>query len=127
MVGIVIVSHSWKIAEGIKDLTDQIASAHKGIICAGLKIFATIDVESLNSAHSLQNVRTVIRKVLQSVIDDLKNKRIDFECNDLTRISRDVTFNNGIGAWSDCCATSMIRPSWNCSRRLFSASVSPSV
>ena len=35
MVGIVIVSHSWKIAEGIKDLTDQIAGTHKGIICAG--------------------------------------------------------------------------------------------
>lgn len=35
MVGLVIVSHSWKIAEGIKDLTDQIAAGHKGIICAG--------------------------------------------------------------------------------------------
>ena len=35
MVGLVIVSHSYKIAEGIKDLTDQIAAAHKGIICAG--------------------------------------------------------------------------------------------
>lgn len=35
MVGLVIVSHSYKIAEGIKDLTDQIASAHKGIVCAG--------------------------------------------------------------------------------------------
>ncbi|SFG30902.1 dihydroxyacetone kinase phosphoryl donor subunit DhaM [Oribacterium sp. WCC10] len=35
MVGLVIVSHSWKIAEGIKDLTDQIAVGHKGIICAG--------------------------------------------------------------------------------------------
>ena len=35
MVGLVIVSHSWKIAEGIKDLTDQIASAHKGIVAAG--------------------------------------------------------------------------------------------
>ena len=35
MVGIVIVSHSWKIAEGIKDLTDQVAAAHKGIVCAG--------------------------------------------------------------------------------------------
>ena len=34
MVGLVIVSHSWKIAEGIKDLTDQVAPAHKGIICA---------------------------------------------------------------------------------------------
>ena len=38
MVGLVIVSHSWKIAEGIKDLTDQIAAAHKGIIaCGGLE------------------------------------------------------------------------------------------
>ncbi|MCR5403869.1 MAG: PTS-dependent dihydroxyacetone kinase phosphotransferase subunit DhaM [Butyrivibrio sp.] len=35
MVGLVIVSHSYKIAEGIKDLTDQIAAAHKGIVCAG--------------------------------------------------------------------------------------------
>ena len=35
MVGLVIVSHSWKIAEGIKDLTDQVASTHKGIIAAG--------------------------------------------------------------------------------------------
>lgn len=35
MVGLVIVSHSYKIAEGIKDLTDQIAAAHKGIISAG--------------------------------------------------------------------------------------------
>ena len=35
MVGIVIVSHSWKIAEGIKDLADQMCSAHKGIIAAG--------------------------------------------------------------------------------------------
>ncbi|SDB22787.1 dihydroxyacetone kinase phosphoryl donor subunit DhaM [Butyrivibrio sp. INlla16] len=35
MVGLVLVSHSWKIAEGIKDLTDQVAPTHKGIICAG--------------------------------------------------------------------------------------------
>ena len=35
MVGIVIVSHSSKIAEGIKDLTDQVAQSHKGIVCAG--------------------------------------------------------------------------------------------
>ncbi len=38
MVGLVIVSHSWKIAEGIKDLTDQVASAHTGILaCGGLE------------------------------------------------------------------------------------------
>ena len=35
MVGLVIVSHSSKIAEGITDLTAQIAAAHKGIIAAG--------------------------------------------------------------------------------------------
>lgn len=35
MVGLVIVSHSRKIAEGIKELTDQIAPWHKGIVCAG--------------------------------------------------------------------------------------------
>ncbi len=35
MVGIVIVSHSYKIAEGIKDLTDQVAATHTGIIAAG--------------------------------------------------------------------------------------------
>ncbi len=35
MVGLVIVSHSSKIAEGITDLTAQIAADHKGIIAAG--------------------------------------------------------------------------------------------
>ena len=35
MVGLVLVSHSSKIADGIKYLTDQIASGHKGIIAAG--------------------------------------------------------------------------------------------
>lgn len=35
MVGLVLVSHSSKITDGIKDLTDQIASGHKGIIAAG--------------------------------------------------------------------------------------------
>ncbi len=35
MVGLVLVSHSWKIAEGLKDLTAEIAPTHKGIIAAG--------------------------------------------------------------------------------------------
>lgn len=35
MVGLVLVSHSWKIAEGLKDLTTEIAPTHKGIIAAG--------------------------------------------------------------------------------------------
>lgn len=35
MVGIVIVSHSWKIAEGVKDLAAQVAPSAEGIIAAG--------------------------------------------------------------------------------------------
>lgn len=35
MVGLVIVSHSWKIAEGVVDLALQMASGHKHIIAAG--------------------------------------------------------------------------------------------
>ena len=35
MVGIVIVSHSWKIAEGVCDLAREMARDHHGIIPAG--------------------------------------------------------------------------------------------
>ena len=35
MVGIVIVSHSWKIAEGVCDLAREMAQGHEGIIPAG--------------------------------------------------------------------------------------------
>ena len=35
MVGIVIVSHSWKIAEGTCDLAREMAQNHEGIIPAG--------------------------------------------------------------------------------------------
>ena len=35
MVGIVIVSHSWKIAEGVCDLAGEMAQGHSGIIPAG--------------------------------------------------------------------------------------------
>lgn len=35
MVGIVIVSHSWKIAEGVCDLAREMAHDHSGIIPAG--------------------------------------------------------------------------------------------
>ena len=34
MVGLVLVSHSWKIADGLKDLTAEIAPGHKGIVAA---------------------------------------------------------------------------------------------
>ena len=35
MVGIVIVSHSWKIAEGIKDLAQQVCAGSGNVIAAG--------------------------------------------------------------------------------------------
>ena len=35
MVGLVIVSHSWKIAEGVRDLAQQMAPDYNGIRCAG--------------------------------------------------------------------------------------------
>ena len=35
MVGIVIVSHSWKIAEGVRDLAREMAQDFTGLLCAG--------------------------------------------------------------------------------------------
>lgn len=35
MVGIVIVSHSWKIAEGVRDLAQEMAQGFGGLVCAG--------------------------------------------------------------------------------------------
>ncbi|MBQ7155145.1 MAG: PTS-dependent dihydroxyacetone kinase phosphotransferase subunit DhaM [Synergistaceae bacterium] len=35
MVGIVIVSHSWKIAEGVKDLAREMAQNFTGLVSAG--------------------------------------------------------------------------------------------
>ena len=35
MVGIVIVSHSWKIAEGVRDLAAQVAAASEHVVAAG--------------------------------------------------------------------------------------------
>ena len=35
MVGLVIVSHSWKIAEGVRDLAREMAQDSSGIITAG--------------------------------------------------------------------------------------------
>ncbi len=35
MVGLVIVSHSWKIAEGVRDLAREMAQDASGIITAG--------------------------------------------------------------------------------------------
>ncbi len=54
MVGIVIVSHSCKIAEGIKDLTDQVAAAHKGIICAGGMEDGSIGTDSVRISEAIK-------------------------------------------------------------------------
>ena len=35
MVGVVIVSHSWKIAEGVGDLAREMAQNFTGLLCAG--------------------------------------------------------------------------------------------
>lgn len=55
MVGIVIVSHSWKIAEGIKDLTDQVAPDHKGIIAAGGMEDKSIGTDALRISEAIKN------------------------------------------------------------------------
>ncbi len=54
MVGIVIVSHSYKIAEGIKDLTDQVASGHKGIICAGGMEDGSIGTDAVRISEAIK-------------------------------------------------------------------------
>ena len=41
MVGIVIVSHSWKVAEGIYDLVMQMASENDHIIAAVRAVWKT--------------------------------------------------------------------------------------
>ena len=54
MVGIVIVSHSNKIADGIKDLTDQVASSHKGIIAAGGMEDGSIGTDALRISEAIK-------------------------------------------------------------------------
>lgn len=54
MVGLVIVSHSYKIAEGIKDLTDQVAPTHKGIICAGGMEDKSIGTDAMRISEAIK-------------------------------------------------------------------------
>ena len=54
MVGIVIVSHSNKIADGIKDLTDQVASSNKGIIAAGGMEDGSIGTDALRISEAIK-------------------------------------------------------------------------
>ena len=48
MVGIVIVSHSWKIAEGVKDLARQVASPDARIVAAGGMADGEIGTDALS-------------------------------------------------------------------------------
>ena len=54
MVGLVIVSHSWKIAEGIKDLTDQVASTHKGIVACGGMEDKSIGTDAVSISEAIK-------------------------------------------------------------------------
>ncbi len=54
MVGLVLVSHSWKIAEGLKDLTSEIAPTHKGIVSAGGMEDKSIGTDAIRISEAIR-------------------------------------------------------------------------
>ena len=54
MVGLVLVSHSAKIAEGLKDLTSEIAAAHKGIVAAGGMEDGSIGTDAIRISEAIR-------------------------------------------------------------------------
>ena len=54
MVGLVLVSHSPKIAEGLKDLTSEIAASHKGIVAAGGLEDGTIGTDAIRISEAVR-------------------------------------------------------------------------
>ncbi len=54
MVGLVLVSHSSKIAEGLKDLTAEIAPDHKGIISAGGMEDGSIGTDAIRISEAIR-------------------------------------------------------------------------
>ena len=54
MVGIVIVSHSRKIAEGVKDLAEQVASASGRIVAAGGLADGTIGTDAVMISEAIK-------------------------------------------------------------------------
>ena len=58
MVGLVIVSHSYKSAEGIKDLTDQVAPTHTGIICAGGMEDKSIGTDAVRISEAIKQAES---------------------------------------------------------------------
>ena len=58
MVGIVIVSHSWKVAEGIYDLVMQMASENEHIIAAGRMEDGSIGTDALKIQSAIEEADT---------------------------------------------------------------------
>ena len=54
MVGLVLVSHSWKIAEGLKDFTSEIAPTHKGIVAAGGMEDKSIGTDAIRISEAIR-------------------------------------------------------------------------
>ena len=54
MVGLVLVSHSGKIADGLKDLTDEIASKHTGIVAAGGMEDGSIGTDAIRISEAIR-------------------------------------------------------------------------
>ena len=54
MVGLVLVSHSPKIAEGLKDLTSEIAATHKGIVAAGGLEDGSIGTDAIRISEAIR-------------------------------------------------------------------------
>ncbi len=56
MVGLVIVSHSWKIAEGVVDLASQMAQGFEGIKAAGGLEDGEIGTDATRIMEAIQDV-----------------------------------------------------------------------
>lgn len=54
MVGLVLVSHSAKIAEGLKDITSEIAPKHNGIIAAGGMEDGSIGTDAIRISEAIR-------------------------------------------------------------------------
>ena len=55
MVGIVIVSHSPKIAEGIRDLALEMAQGYEGLYCAAGLEDGTIGTDAVRIMEAIQD------------------------------------------------------------------------
>lgn len=58
MVGLVIVSHSWKIAEGVVDLASQMARGFEGIRAAGGMEDGEIGTDAVRIMEAVEAVNT---------------------------------------------------------------------